>query len=90
MSEGWLVDSGTNWVWRFRRDDKSSVRAPKVFMDRVTAMPDGQPPPSERMQTRPSERPKDDLAQPLVDGVEKIRTSMWCFSRTLTSKQKKR
>ena len=33
MREGWLVDPGTNWVWRFHRDDKS-VRDPKVFMDR--------------------------------------------------------
>ena len=44
MREGWLVDPGTNWVWRFHRDDKAWVRAPKVFMDRGMAMPDGQPP----------------------------------------------
>ena len=42
--EGWLVDPGTNWVWRFHRDDKAWVRDPKVFMDRGMAMPDGQPP----------------------------------------------
>ncbi len=44
MHEGWLVDPGTNWVWRFHRDDKAWVRDPKVFMDRGMAMPDGQPP----------------------------------------------
>ena len=44
MREGWLVDPGTNWVWRFHRDDKGWVRDPKVFMDRGMAMPDGQPP----------------------------------------------
>ena len=44
MREGWLVDPGTNWVWRFHRDDKAWVRSPKVFMDRGMPMPDGQPP----------------------------------------------
>ena len=44
MREGWLVDPGTNWVWRFHRDDKAWVRDPKVFMDRGMAMPDGEPP----------------------------------------------
>ena len=44
MREGWLVDPGTNWVWRFHRDDKAWVRDPKVFMDRGMPMPDGQPP----------------------------------------------
>jgi hypothetical protein len=44
MREGWLVDPGTNWVWRFHRDDKAWVRDPKVFMDRGMQMPDGQPP----------------------------------------------
>ena len=43
MREGWLVDPGTNWVWRFHRDDKAWVRDPKVFMDRGMPMPDGQP-----------------------------------------------
>ena len=32
MREGWLVDPGTNWVWRFHRDDKAWVRDPKVFI----------------------------------------------------------
>ena len=41
MSEGWLVGPGTNWVWRFHRDDKAWVRDPKVFMDRGMAMPNG-------------------------------------------------
>ena len=45
MREGWLIDPGTNWVWRFHRDDKAWVRDPKVFMDRGMAMPDGEPPP---------------------------------------------
>ena len=44
MREGWLVDPGTNWVWRFHRDDKAWVRDPKVFMDRGMPMPDGEPP----------------------------------------------
>ena len=44
MREGWLVDPGTNWVWRFHRDDKAWVRDPKVFMDRGMAMPNGEPP----------------------------------------------
>ena len=44
MREGWLVDPGTNWVWRFHRDDKAWVRDPKVFMDRGMPMPDEQPP----------------------------------------------
>ena len=44
MLEGWLVDPGTNWVWRFHRDDKAWVRDPKVLMDRGMTMPDGQPP----------------------------------------------
>ena len=44
MREGWLVDPGTNWVWRFHRDDKAWIRAPKVFMDRGMAMPDGEQP----------------------------------------------
>ena len=44
MGEGWLVDPGTNWVWRFHRDDKAWVRDPKVFMDRGMAMPNGEPP----------------------------------------------
>ena len=44
MHEGWLVGPGTNWVWRFHRDDKAWVRDPVVFMDRGTLMPDGQPP----------------------------------------------
>ena len=44
MREGWLVDPGTNWVWRFHRDDKAWVRDPKVFMDREMAMPNGVPP----------------------------------------------
>ena len=39
MREGWLVDPGTNWVWRFHRDDKAWVRDPKVFMDHGMAMP---------------------------------------------------
>ena len=37
MREGWLVDPGTNWVWRFHRDVKAWVRDPKVFMDRGMA-----------------------------------------------------
>ena len=44
MREGWLVDPGTNWVWRFYPDDKAWVRDPKVFMDRGMAMPNGEPP----------------------------------------------
>ena len=43
MREGWLLDPGTNWAWRFHRDDKAWVRDPKVFMDRGMPMPDGQP-----------------------------------------------
>ena len=39
MREGWLVDPGTNWVWRFHRDDKAWVRDPKEFKDRGMAMP---------------------------------------------------
>ena len=44
MREGWLVDPGTKWVWRFHRDNKAWVRDPTVFMDRGMAMPNGQPP----------------------------------------------
>ena len=43
MREGWLVDPGANWVWRFHRDDKAWVRDPKVFMDRGIALPNGEP-----------------------------------------------
>ena len=42
MPEGWLVDPGTNWVWRFHRDDKAWVRDPKVFMNRGMAAPNGE------------------------------------------------
>ena len=44
MHEGWLVDPGANWVWRFRREDKAWVRDLKVFMDRGMPMPNGEPP----------------------------------------------
>ena len=44
VPEGWLVDPGANWVWRFHRDVKAWIRDPKVFMDRGMPMPDGQPP----------------------------------------------
>ncbi len=44
MREGWLVDPGTNWVWRFHRDEKAWVRDPRVLMDRGMAMPDGHHP----------------------------------------------
>ena len=44
MREGWLVDPGANWVWRFHRDVEAWIRDPKVFMDRGMPMPDGQPP----------------------------------------------
>ena len=64
MREGWLVDPGTNWVWRFHRDDKAWVRDPKVFMDRGMPMPKGEPPPAEGTQTRPEGGRRDHLAEP--------------------------
>lgn len=34
MAEGWLIDPGTQWVYRFHRDDKSWIRDPMVFVDK--------------------------------------------------------
>ena len=44
MREGWLVNPGTNWVWRLHREDKAWVRDPKGFIDREMAMPNGELP----------------------------------------------
>ena len=39
VRKGWLVNPGTNWVWRFHRYDNAWVYDPKVFMDSGMAMP---------------------------------------------------
>ena len=70
MREGWLVDPGTNWVWRFHRDDKAWVRDPNVFMDRGMAMPDGQPPLLMARKHFPQET-RNHLAQTRVDRTER-------------------
>ena len=55
MREGWLFDPGTNWVWRFYRDDKAWVRDPKIFMARGMAMPYREPPPLKERRHVPQE-----------------------------------
>ena len=88
MREGWLVDPGTNWVWRFHRDDKAWVRDPKVFMDRGMAMPNGEPPLLKERRHVP-QKDAETIWRNLKSGVEAIRTAMGCLSRTLTSMHKK-
>lgn len=44
MAEGWLMATDAErWTYRFRRDDKSWTRDPKVFVVMGRPMPDGSP-----------------------------------------------
>ena len=42
MADGWLIDHESFWIARFYRDEKASVRDPKVFVDYGRGMTHGQ------------------------------------------------
>ena len=42
MEQGWLIDRGDCWIWRFHQD-RTSRKKEGVFIDRGKRMPSGPP-----------------------------------------------
>jgi hypothetical protein len=76
MREGWLIDRDDFWIWRFHRDEKAWIQAPKALVDRDGTTHDAPPLLKERRYLR--KQPADLLWQSLQSqGWKRSQTRAW-------------